>query len=572
MTPPRRQPPSIPTIRWWSSARLRITSGITLTTVVVLTVVVLVALQLMALVSDRATNSRLLREVDDFTAFMSAGLLPTTGDDAPSSEALLRAYLAQQYPETEVLLVGTAEGTGTQFTLSRYDVDDDVFFPSDTRSGLQALGRGPVETAGRLDEDVAWRKTVVDGPSGRTNLVVAVNETESRADSDRVAELLLITSAGGLALTTLMAWFLAGRMLGPVRRIREAADTVSADDLSRRVPVDGPDEVVALARTVNAMLDRVEDAYRTQREFLDDAGHELRTPLTVVQGNLDLLPEDPADRAASLRIMQDELSRMTRIVEDLLTLARADRPDFLRVGPTDVGDLVLDVEAKIEVVADRDWTVLPFAEGTAVLDQHRITQALMQFCSNAVRFTDTGDRIEIGCRVVEQGEQTVSADLVDGDLPPAPAHETRARRLLWWVRDRGAGIPRGEEESIFERFHTARGQLRDRRGGTGLGLAIVSTIARAHGGRAFAFNTTGGGATFGMVVPFVPVALDTAGGSAVDGPGLDTEADTDTGADTGEDPRTDAQPRSGGTQDTARGTDTTRPRTWDTPKSEKEDT
>ena len=87
--------------------------------------------------------------------------------------------------------------------------------------------------------------------------------------------------------------------------------------------------------------------------------------------------------------------------------------------------------------------------------------------------------------------------------PTESAGERDRRRLLWWVRDRGAGIPPGEEESIFERFHTARGQLRDGRGGTGLGLAIVSTIARAHGGRAFAFNASGGGAAFCLVIPFV---------------------------------------------------------------------
>ena len=152
-------------------------------------------------------------------------------------------------------------------------------------------------------------------------------------------------------------------MLVPVRRIREAAETISAADLSRRVPSDGPDEIVSRADTVNAMLERVEEAYRTQREFLDDAGHELRTPLTVVQGNLDLMPDDPDGRAEATRLMQDELSRMTRIVEDLLTLARADRPDFLRTVPTDVAELVLDVEAKIDVIADRDWRVLPYAEG-----------------------------------------------------------------------------------------------------------------------------------------------------------------------------------------------------------------
>lgn len=461
-------------------------------------------LQLLTLTTDRSTDTRLNREAADFSTFMTAGVLPSFETENPTAEDLIRGYMAQQYPSAELLLVGTADRSGTQFTLSRYGADNDPLFPSGVRSQIQRIGLSPGDGSGVLEDSVRWRKIAVDSPAGPTNLVVAINDLDTRTESARVAELLVFTSIGGLVLSALMAWVIAGRMLVPVRQIREAADTISADDLSRRVPTDGPDEMVALADTVNAMLERVEDAYSTQREFLDDAGHELRTPLTVVQGNLDLLPEDPDERAETTRIMQDELSRMTRIVEDLLTLARADRPDFLRVTANDVTDLLLDIEAKIDVMADREWTVLPYGEGLAMLDEHRITQALLQFCSNAVRFTRPGDRIEVGCRVIEPGDPTVSPDAAADTPPSGPAGEDRVRRLLWWVRDRGAGIPQGEETSIFERFHTARGQLRDGRGGTGLGLAIVSTIARAHRGRAFAFNARGGGAAFCMVVPFVP--------------------------------------------------------------------
>lgn len=500
MTTPQKRATSI---RWWSSARLRVMLGITLITAAVFAAMVLFTLQLLNLTADRATDTRLNREAADFTTFMTAGILPSFESESPTAEQLIRAYLSQQYPSTELLLVGTATASGTQFTLSRNDSDEDLFFPPVVRSQIQRIGLDPGEDSGILGDHIRWRKAVVDSPGGQATIVVAINDREAGENASRVADFLLGTSAGGLILSALMAWIVAGLMLVPVRRIREAADTISAADLSRRVPVEGPDEIVALAETVNAMLDRVEDAYRTQREFLDDAGHELRTPLTVVQGNLDLMPDDPEERAETTRIMQDELSRMTRIVEDLLTLARSGRPDFLRTGPTDLAELVLDVETKIEVIADRQWSVLPYADGVALLDQHRITQALVQFCSNAVRFTRTGDPIEIGCRVVEAGEPTIPDGRAASPLTGEPRGETYRRRLVWWVRDQGPGIPPGEEASIFERFHTARGQLRDGRGGTGLGLAIVATIARAHGGRAFAYNSVDGGATFCIVVPFL---------------------------------------------------------------------
>ena len=490
-------------IRWWTSARLRITVGITLTTAAVFAAMIVLTGQLMTLSAERVTDTRLSRETADFTTFMTAGILPSFESEDPTVEQLLRAYLAQQYPSAELLLIGTADASGTQFTLSRFGPTEDQLFPPATRSRLQRIGLVDQEGSGDIDDAVTWRKTTVQSPAGPVSLVVALNDLGSSSETRRVAESLLWASAGGMVLSALLAWWIAGRMIVPVRRIREAAETISAADLSRRVPSDGPDEIVSLADTVNEMLERVEEAYRTQREFLDDAGHELRTPLTVVQGNLDLMPEDAEGRVATTRVIQDELSRMTRIVEDLLTLARADRPDFLVTEPTEVSELIINIEAKVEVLADRDWNVLPYAEGVARLDVHRVTQALMQFCSNAVRFTGPGDRIEIGCRVLDPGELTVNPDIVEGAPPAAIKSEQDQQRLIWWVRDRGAGIPAGEEESIFERFHTARGQLRDGRGGTGLGLAIVSTIARAHSGRAFAFNARGGGAAFCMVIPFV---------------------------------------------------------------------
>lgn len=507
MSSPTTSPTSI---RWWNSARLRITAGITFITAAVFAAMIVFTGQLLTLSAERVVDTRLSRETADFATFMTADILPSFESENPTVEQLLRAYLAQQYPSAELLLVGTADESGTQFTLSRFDPSEDQLFPPVTRSRIQRVGLVAGDESGTINDSVTWRKITVQSPSGPVSLVVAVNDSGSAGETRRVAESLLWAGAGGMVLSAFLAWWIAGRMIVPVRRIREAAETISAADLSRRVPADGPDEIVSLADTVNEMLGRVEKAYRTQREFLDDAGHELRTPLTVVQGNLDLMPDDPEGREATTRVIQDELSRMTRIVEDLLTLARADRPDFLVSAPTEVAELTLNIEAKVEVLADRDWNVLPYAEGVALLDPHRITQALMQFCSNAVRFTEPGDRIEIGCRILRPGEPTIPAETAEGAPPTDTESELTGRRLLWWVRDRGAGIPPGEEESIFQRFHTARGQLRDERGGTGLGLAIVSTIAGAHGGRAFAFNARGGGAAFCLVIPFVP------GGSTAD--------------------------------------------------------
>src|SRR5699024_3304941 len=258
-------------IRWWSSARLRITVGITVLSAVVFATMVVFVLHLLALSSDRSADTRLNREAADFSTFMNAGVLPSFAAESPTAEDLIRAYLSQQYPADQLPRLRSADDAGTQFTLSRYAAEDDPLFPPTARSRIQRTGLSPGEGSGVIDDDVRWRKATVDSPAGPATLVVAINDAEARDETADIARLLIYTSVGGLLLAALMAWIIAGQMLVPVRRIREAADTVTAEDLARRVPAACPDEIVALADTVNAMLERVEDAYRTQREFLDDA-------------------------------------------------------------------------------------------------------------------------------------------------------------------------------------------------------------------------------------------------------------------------------------------------------------
>lgn len=478
--------------RWWSSARLRIVVGITVSMMLVFAVVAVIVFQLLLLQETREVNERIERSSEDFIAFVETGGGDAATANSDSITALMRAYLSQVYPQDDYILIATTESTGTQLTMAKNSASDDQIFTPHVRSELLELGRNEPGSSGVTDHDIRWGKVVVTGKEEGANLLIAVSDRTGREDIVRVIELVIVAMAVGLVVVAGLSWLLAGWVLQPVRKVRRAADRISGDELSRRVPIGGADEFVALATTVNAMLDRVEAAYQTQREFLDDAGHELRTPLTVVQGYLDMLPEDPEERGETLHLIQDELSRMTRIVEDLLVLARSRRPDFLRRSTVELEDLALEVEMKAEVTADRIWDVRPEASGEAWLDRQRITQALLQFASNAVRYTEPGSRIEIGCRIVEAG----------APMPLGLASPSEGRRIHWWVRDHGRGIPAGQEEVIFQRFATARGQLRDRRGGTGLGLAIVSTIAAAHGGIAAATNAPGGGAYFCITVPF----------------------------------------------------------------------
>lgn len=147
----------------------------------------------------------------------------------------------------------------------------------------------------------------------------------------------------------------------------------------------GTDDVAQLARTFNTMLDRLEVAFLAQREFVDNAGHELRTPITVIRGHLELMGDDPGEREETRALVLDELARMNRMVDDLLVLAKSERPDFLKLEEVNLTELTVEVVAKARGMADRAWRVDATADAVIVADGQRLTQALMQLVSNAVR-------------------------------------------------------------------------------------------------------------------------------------------------------------------------------------------
>ncbi|HUH08331.1 MAG TPA: HAMP domain-containing protein, partial [Egibacteraceae bacterium] len=268
----------------------------------------------------------------------------------------------------------------------------------------------------------------------------------------------IVTAIGGVALllASAIVWNVTGRVLRPVSNLAATARQISGSDLSQRIDVRGSDEIAELAHTFNAMLDRLESGFDAQRQFVNDAGHELRTPITIIRGHLELLEVgDATDRKATVELVTDELDRMHRMVEDMLLLAKAQRPDFLRLDTVRVSELTNEVFAKATAIAPRAWALSEVGEGALRGDRQRLTQALVQLAQNAVQHTAAGDRIVIGSSV----------------------EEGAAARL--WISDSGPGVAPVDKERIFARF--ARGGDNGRGDeGAGLGLAIVKAIAEAH--------------------------------------------------------------------------------------------
>jgi two-component system OmpR family sensor kinase len=428
---------------------------------------------------DAAVNTALGQEVREFSGVAAGGIDRATRKPFKDIHELLYNHLQRQVADDDEVLVGAFRTTGDWQVLGQ---DRLAPLPLHERPDLldpilrapESFGSVPTERG-----EMRWAKVPADSPTepGTEGMfVVGYFVDRDRAEVDRTVQTLALVSLLGLVLTAAASWLIAGRILAPVRQVNAAAAQITERDLTRRIPVEGNDEFAALSAQFNAMLDRLEGAFATQRTFLDDASHELRTPITIIRGHLELLDaNDPDERAAVLRLCTDELDRMSRMVGDLLLLAKAERPDFVNPEPVELAELTSDIHAKIRALGARQWRLDGIGEGVVVLDPQRITQAMVQLAQNAVQHTDDGDEIRFG-------------SALNGD------------RVSLWVTDTGPGVRPAEAEVIFERFR--RGGVRPRnRSGAGLGLAIVKAIAEAHHGAAKLVSTPGHGASFGIELP-----------------------------------------------------------------------
>jgi signal transduction histidine kinase len=463
-----------PGLRWTpSSLRSRIVAlfiGILAATTIGSVVVTYEVLQIRL---DQRIDADLRQEAAELRR-LASGRDPRTG--APFGSDVRRifdVFLQRNVPSANEALLTFVEGApyrrSRQVTGYRLDEDRELVA---RWVGLSTARRGSEQTPVGAIEYLAVPIRVEGETIGV--FVAAIFRDRLRDEADAA---VLAASAVGIAvllLGSLLAWRLADRVVRPVTALTQTARSISDTDFSGRIPVRGRDEVAQLATTFNDMLDRLERAFSVQRRFAHDAGHELRTPLTIVRGHLELLEDDEAGRERTLSLVLDELERMSRIVDDLLLLARRDEQDFLALGTVDVAKLTDELVAKTSTLSDRECVLEQRGRGVVVADRQRLTQAVVQLVENATRHSDPGSAISIG------------SEVGDGEA-------------RFWVRDDGPGIPLAEQATIFERF--ARGSQSRRTDGTGLGLAIVRAIAEAHHGRAELESTPGVGSRFTIVVP-----------------------------------------------------------------------
>jgi len=280
-----------------------------------------------------------------------------------------------------------------------------------------------------------------------------------------VARAFILAGFLTLAGALLAAYLVGTRVSRPLRRMATVAAQVDAGDLHPRIHDVGGHggEVRVLADAFNHMLDRLTDAFAGQRAFVADASHELRTPLTVIGGQLEVLasqPHPPGEEVRRVeRLVRAEIARISRLVDDLLLLAKAEQTQFLRLETINLDPYVHELWDGMSLLADRRFELGPVPAGTLRADPDRLAQALRNLLSNAIAHTVPGEGL-VRLEVQREG----------------------ADHLRFLVEDDGPGIPADQRERVFDRFHRTD-SARDRvSGGSGLGLAIVRAIAEAHEG------------------------------------------------------------------------------------------
>jgi two-component system OmpR family sensor kinase len=455
------------------SVRTRITAAVALLTALALAAAGLSVWALESARIERSMNGQIEQEVAEFRNLQN-GTDPATGKPFTSVEALIRLFLQRNVPDDDEALIGYWDGSTRVSSESPHE--EFGRSPELLASVARRLRSGGSERLETEHGQVVITVVPTRNSATAGALVVVNFLSDEYGELTQTLQTYTVVSTLLLLLVTGAAAWQAGRLLSPLRTLREAAQAISETDLSRRIPETGNDDITALTRTFNQMLERLDRAFSGQRRFLDDAGHELKTPLTVLQGHLELVDlDDPAEVRATRQLLLDETERMGRLVADLTTLAKTDRPDFFRFEPVDVGPFLTGLLEKCRALGPRTWVLDHSVELRTDLDEQRMTQAVLQLAQNAVKHTREGDEIGLGA--------AVSAE----------------RGLELWVRDTGPGVPDEDKERVFERFARSRVPAED--DGFGLGLSIVSAIAVGHGGTVHVGDSPGGGATFTLTLP-----------------------------------------------------------------------
>ena len=420
----------------------------------------------------REVDEHLAREARELSLLAERATDPRTGSQLQDPRALLELYITRTIPDPNetmfVLEQGIVFARTTDTPAVRLDLDPNF---------LNMVNQTSAVSFGDWNTEIGNARYVVVPVASETSSGALVAVIFSDLDAAPMRELLFrFALIAPLSLIGMLAvgYLVAGRIFRPIAALTDFASQLREDRLDERIPVGAVrSELDQLAVEFNTMLDRIEQAFQSQREFVDVAGHELRTPLTVVRGHFDLIRANPEEAETSMPVIADELERMSRLVTDLQLLTKSTAPEFLRLEEESLDQLMADLKFKIDGITERKVKIRGIS-GTWRMDTQRITQAVLQLIENALKYTPAKAKMEL------------SASISGNWLTIA-------------VDDSGPGVPAELRSKVFEPF--VRGKGKQNVEGAGIGLSLVRAIARAHGGDAEVGESELGGARFSIRIP-----------------------------------------------------------------------
>ena len=471
--------------------------------VLVTSVLIALAIAVTSLVAISALRAQMVHQLDEEMKASSSSLVSSVGTSQTRQDGAVgsyRVYVLDQHGNVLHSIAGADQQAENEPVLTGWDSEKvkkyhETGTTVNSRTGSNDWRIMPISLESSTNGQAS--SMVIALPLKQTNQVVAL-----------VGVLTFAFGLATLAAAIAMTWVIVTRTFEPLARVEQTAAKIAAGDLSQRIEDYNPsNEIGNLAISLNTMLAQIESSFNAQakseakmRRFVGDASHELRTPLVSIRGYSELyrqgaLPNDESVATAMGRI-ESESKRMGQLVEDLLTLARIDERRESKLAPFDLFHRAVDASNDAYATSpDREVSLVGLTDDVAptsapvIGDESRMRQVVANLLTNAMRYTPAGTPLEIAVGVRE-------------DVPGYPLSVIE-------VRDHGPGIHGEDRERVFERFYRTDTSRSRETGGTGLGLSIVAAILEQHDGSVHIEETSGGGATFVISLPFYPAPVMT---------------------------------------------------------------
>jgi two-component system OmpR family sensor kinase len=420
----------------------------------------------------------ILQQLNELELLATTGINPNTGEPFENSDALLETFLSRRISNENETMFSTIDSMVTYRSpgSSKLRVDKDAAF-------LEVVNQTELPTLDTYVSNVGELRYGVypiiglDEKMGR--LIVVTNLDAELVSTNTLFRNLSLGLLALFTLTGVVVSVIVKRLLLPISELTQQAQRVNKDNFIRQLKFETArvdDEITQLGQEINNMLSRLEASFIDQQRFIDDAGHELRTPLTILKGHIEMMQRDGYSEQ-SLSIIEDEVNRMTRLVQDLQSLTKATQPNFVQLSSFSADVFIKELQEKAQSIYSNPIEITEYVALQIQGDKQRLTQAMLQLIENAVKYSPASSTITLGM-------------------------QAQNGNVILFVKDLGRGISEDAKAQVFLRFYQVDNTHSPQDvGGVGLGLSIVKAIVDGHRGSIRILDNHPHGTIFEISIP-----------------------------------------------------------------------